>query len=395
MQKNLIAATALGIFAFTGHAAIAADTAGVTATEIKVGNTMPYSGPAAPYGTIGKAASAYIAVVNEQGGVAGHKIDFISLDDAYSPAKAVEQTRKLVEEIGVAFVFGSVGTATNLSVRQYLNDQKVPQLGILSGAGAFLDPAHYPFTMGGIPSYSLDGRMVAAYVLKHTPNAKIAVLYQNDDFGKDHLRGIKAGLGDKAAMIVKEASFEVGDPTVDSQVVSLQASGADALYIAGIPRGAAQAIRKADELGWKPSRFLTYTASPVGATLTLAGLDKSTGIVSHNYLKDPQDPAWNDDPEMKAYVAWMNKSYPQPDIKNGYIFSGYVLGVSLVAILRQCDGDFSRAHIMQVITHLDHLAIPGYLPGITLTTSPTNYEGTTTMRNMRFDGERWVLLEME
>jgi len=394
MQKKLAAMTALGILVIAGSS-YAADLPGVTATEIRIGNTMPYSGPAAPYGTLGKAATAYITMINEQGGVAGHKINFVSLDDQYTPPKTVEQTRKLVEEIGVAFIYGSVGTAANLSVRKYLNDNKVPQMGILSGASDWMHPDQFPYSMSGIASYQLDGQMVANYVLKHKPGAKIAVLYQNDDFGRDHLVGLKKGLGDKVGMIIKTESFEVADPTVDQQTVSLQSSGADVLYIVGIPKLMASAIRKADEIGWKPQRFMTYTGSPVAATLTLAGLERSKGIISHNNLKDPQDPTWANDPEMKAYVTWMNKYYPQPDIKNGYIYSGYVLGASLVKLLGMMNGDFSRENVMKVFTHLDHVTLPGYLPGITISTTPTDYMGLHAMRDMEFNGERWVLLDAD
>ncbi len=235
--------------------------------------------------------------------------------------------------------------------------------------------------------------MVAQYLLKHKPDAKIAVLYQNDDFGRDHFAGLKKALGDKhAGMVVKEATFEVADPTVDSQVVSLQSTGADALYVVGIPKLMAQAIRKVDGLGWKPLRFITYTGSPVAATPTLAGPPIFKGTISHNNLKDPQDPQWADDAEMKGYVAWMQKDFPQPDIKNGYIFSGWSLAASLVEILKMCNGDFSRENVMKTFTHLDHFRAPGLLPGITLTTTPTDYQEFQTMRNMVFDGQRWVLL---
>jgi branched-chain amino acid transport system substrate-binding protein len=373
-------------------AARAEDMTGVTATEIRIGNTMPYSGPAAPYGTAGKAMAAYIDTVNRAGGVAGHKIVFISRDDGYNPAKTVEQTRKLIEEDKVSFIYGGLGTAPSLSVRKYLNEHHVPQLGVASGAGAWNDPGHFPYSMNAIPFYSIDGRMTAAYILKHKPDAKIAVLYQNDDFGRDHLTGLKQGLGDKSGLIVKTASFEVADPTVDSQIIELRASGADTLYLAGIGKAMAQAIRKADELGWKPLRFLSYTASPVSATLIPAGLQRSTGIVSHNYGKDPQDPTWKDDAYIKDYIAWMQKDYPNPDIKNGYIAAGYGSAYTLVDFLKFCDGNFSREHIMYVVTHLKNYAPPGLLPGLTINTSPTDYAGYNAMRDMEFNGERWVLL---
>jgi branched-chain amino acid transport system substrate-binding protein len=373
--------------------AFAEDTTGVTATEIRIGNTVPYSGPAAPYGTLGRAISAYVDTVNRAGGVAGHKIVFISRDDAYSPPKTVEQTRKLVEEDHVAFIYGSVGTAANLSVRKYLNEHHVPQLSVLSGASTWNDPKDYPWSMSGIASYELDGRMVAQYLLKHKPNAKIAVVYQNDDFGRDHFTGLKKALGPAhAAMLVASTTFETTDPTVDSQTVQAQASGADTLYVVGIPKLMAQVIRKADGLGWKPLRFITYTGAPVAATPTLAGLQIFKGTISHNNLKDPQDPQWADDPEMKAYVDWMNKDFPKPDIKNGYIFSGWSLAGAMVDLLKMCDGNFSREHVMYVSTHLKNYRAPGLLPGITLSTSPTDYSEFQTMRNMQFDGARWVLL---
>jgi branched-chain amino acid transport system substrate-binding protein len=395
MQKLIAATTALGLIAFAGSA-LAADMTGVTATEIKIGNTMPYSGPAAPYGTLGRAMSAYFDTVNKAGGVAGHKIIFISRDDSYSPPKTVEQTRKLVEEDQVAFTYASVGTAASLSVRKYLNEKHVPQLSVLSGASTWNSPREYPFSMSGIASYELDGRMVAEYVLRHMPNAKIAVIYQNDDFGRDHFTGLKKALGDAhAGMLVKSTTFETTDPTVDSQVVEAQTTNADVLYVVGIPKLMAQVIRKADQLGWKPKRFITYTGAPVAATATLAGLQVFKGTISHNNLKDPQDPQWADDAEMKGYVAWMNADFPKPDIKNGYIFSGWSLAASLVEILKQCNGDFSRENVMKVFTHLHEFRAPGLLPGITLSTSPENYSEFQTMRNMEFDGARWVLLPAE
>jgi len=393
MQKILTVTAALGIGALCAQGALAEDMTGVTATEIKVGNTMPYSGPAAPYGTLGRAMAAYFDTVNRAGGVAGHKITFISLDDAYTPPRTVEQTRKLVEQEQVAFVYATVGTAASLSVRKYLNTKHVPQLSVLSGASTWNDPKTYPWSMSGIASYELDGRMVAQYILKHKPGAKIAVLYQNDDFGRDHITGLRKALGTKlGAMLVKESTFEVTDPTVDSQVVSLQTSGADTLYVVGIPKLMAQAIRKADELGWHPLRFITYTGAPVAATPTLAGLQVFKGTISHNNLKDPQDPQWANDPEMKSFVDWMNKDFSKPDIKNGYIFSGWALAKSLVDILKTCNGDFSRENVMKAFTHLHNFRAAGLLPGLTLSTSPTDYTEYQTMRNMEFDGARWVLL---
>jgi branched-chain amino acid transport system substrate-binding protein len=375
MQMNKwllsIAVSAVALPPITGSAD---DMTGVTATEIKIGNTMPYSGPAATQGTIGKAMSAYFNTFNRAGGVAGHKINFISLDDGYSPPKAVELTRRLVEQEHVAFIFAPHGTAPSLATRKYLNEHKVPQLNVLSGISTWNDPQHYPYSMGGIPSYIVDGKMVASYVLKHVANAKIAVLYQNDDLGRDHLAGLKRGLGDKVGMIVKEATFEVADPTVDSQVIELRASGADVLYIVALPKAAAQTIRKADEIGWKPLRFISYVAASISATLTPAGLNRSIGIVSHLGIKDPLDPTWKNDPFVKDYVAWMNSDFPNPDIKNGIIEGGYIVARTLV------------------VTHLKNFQQPGLLPGVTINTSPTDYTWVSVMRDIRFNGERWELL---
>lgn len=393
MRRTFAAVAALGIIAIAAPTR-AEDTTGVTSDSIKVGQTIAYSGPAAPYGTLGRALSAYIATVNRAGGVDGHKIDFISLDDAYSPPKTVEQTRKLVEEEHVDFIYASVGTAANLSVRKYLNEKHVPQLSVLSGASTWNDPKDYRYSMSGIPSYEVDGRMVAQYIFKHKPNAKIAVIYQNDDFGHDHFVGLKKALdaAHKDNLLVKVATFETTDPTVDSQTVEAQASGADALYIVGIPKLMAQVFRKADALGWHPLRFITYTGSPVAATPTLAGLQIFKGTISHNYLKDPQDPQWANDPEMKAYIAWMNRDFPAPDIKNGYIYAGYGLAADLVRILQLCHGNYSRQHVLDIVTHFHNFRPTGGLPGIAFNTSPTNYAEFQTMRNMEFDGARWVLL---
>ncbi|MGH6989830.1 MAG: ABC transporter substrate-binding protein, partial [Stellaceae bacterium] len=375
-MKMIAAAAALSLMLAAGHSALAEDMTGVTATSIKVGNTVPYSGPAAPYGTIGRAMTAYFNTVNRHGGVDGHKIIFLSRDDGYSPPKTVEQTRRLVEEDHVAFMYGSVGTATDMSVRKYLNSKHVPQLSILSGASIWNDPKQYPWSMSGIPSYELDGRMVAQYLLKHKPHAKIAVLYQNDDFGHDHFVGLQKALAKahRSKLLVKVETFEPTDPTVDSQIVSLQASGADVLYLAGIPKLMAEGMRKANEIGWHPLRFITYTGAPVAATPRLTGFKLFKGTISHNNAKDPQDPQWANDPEMKGYIAWMKKDYPQPDIRNGYIYAGWQLGAALVDILKMCKGNFSRQHIMYVFTHLHNFHPPGALPGIALNTSPTDYE---------------------
>jgi branched-chain amino acid transport system substrate-binding protein len=391
-----IAAASFACLACVSVSAAAENAPGITATEIKIGQTVAYSGPAAVYGTAGKAAAAYFAMINEHGGINRRKITLISVDDAYNPAKTVEQTRKLVEELGVALIFAPIGTAPVLATRQYLNDHKIPQLFAVSGASVIFDPVHHPWTMGGIASYALDGRMVAAYVLKHKPNAKIAVLYQNDDFGKDSLGGLKTGLGDKAeSMIVKEASYELSDPTVDSQIIALQESGADVFYNVTTPKTAAQAIRKGSDLNWKPLQFVTPASASIAATFVPAGLDKSVGIMSHIVIEDPQDPRWKDDPAIKNYVAWMERYYPKPDIKNGLISLGYFYAMFLTIILTQCGDDLSREHIMQVMTHLHALNVPMLMPGITVSTSPADYQMFKSMRNIRFDGKRWVLLDLD
>jgi len=393
MQKPLMLMAALGLTAVAVVAAPAADMPGVTATEIRIGNTTAYSGPAAPYGIFGRVMAAYFDTVNRAGGIAGHKITFISRDDAYTPARTVEQTRKLVEEDQVALIYGSEGTPTSLSVRHYLNVNGVPQLGVLSGASTWNDPRHYPWSMSGIASYALDGRMVARYLLRHRPGARIAVLYQDDDFGRDHIAGLRDTLGDKlGTTLAATATFEVSDPTVDSQVITLEASGADTFYLVGLPKLMAQAIRTADAIGWRPLRFITYTGASVATTPTLAGPRLFKGTISHNYLKDPQDPQWADDPEMRGFIAWMNRDFSSPDITNGYIFSAWSLAKSLVDILTLCNGDFSRDNIMKVATHLHNFRAAGLLPGLLLSTSPDNYAEFETMRNVQFDGQRWVLL---
>ena len=284
---------------------------GVSDSEIKIGNTMPYSGPASAYGVIGKAEAAYFAMINEQGGINGRKINFISRDDGYSPPKTVEQVRKLVEEDQVLFIFNPLGTPPNTAIRGYLNENKVPQLFVATGADKWNDPKHFPWTMGYQPSYRIEARIYGRYILKNLPNAKIAVLYQNDDFGKDYLIGLQEGLGDKAAkMIVATKTYETSDPTVDSQIVSLQGSGADVLLTAAIPKFAAQAIRKVYDIGWKPTHFMTNVSSSVGAVFRPAGPEKGIGIISAAYGKDPTDPQWKDAPDFKEWLAWMKKYNP-------------------------------------------------------------------------------------
>ena len=367
---------------------------GVSDYEIKIGQTMPYSGPVSAWGTIGRTELAYIKMINDRGGINGRKINLISLDDAYSPPKTVEQTRKLVEQDGVAFVFGALGTAANLAVRKYLNDHQVPQLFLLSGSGQFNDPEHFPWSIGIIPTYLLDGQTHAQYILAHRPNAKIAILYQNDDYGKAHVKGLKDGLGERAKdLVVSELSYEVSDPTIESQMVTLKASGANTLYVAAGPKFAAQAIRKASELSWRPLQFLTYTSQSISGVLEPAGLENAIGILSGSFAKDPTDPRWKDDPDMKEYFEWVQKYNPNSNGNDTFVAAGYQYAAALVLLLRQCGDDLSRQNIMRRATSLHDFTIPLLLPGITLNTSPVDYQPIKELRETRFNGNFWESVE--
>ena len=367
---------------------------GVSDYEIKIGQTMPYSGPVSAWGTIGRTELAYIKMINDRGGINGRKINLISLDDAYSPPKTVEQTRKLVEQDGVAFVFGALGTAANLAVRKYLNDHQVPQLFLLSGSGQFNDPEHFPWSIGIIPTYLLDGQTHAQYILAHRPNAKIAILYQNDDYGKAHVKGLKDGLGERAKdLVVSELSYEVSDPTIESQMVTLKASGANTLYVAAGPKFAAQAIRKASELSWRPLQFLTYTSQSISGVLEPAGLENAIGILSGSFAKDPTDPRWKDDPDMKEYFEWVQKYNLNSNGNDTFVAAGYQYAAALVLLLRQCGDDLSRQNIMRRATSLHDFTIPLLLPGITLNTSPVDYQPIKELRETRFNGKFWESVE--
>ncbi len=365
---------------------------GATDTEIKIGQTVPFSGPASVYASIGKTQAAYLKMINDQGGINGRKLNLIQYDDAYSPPKTVEQVRKLVEGDEVLFTFQLIGTPSNAAVQKYLNAKKVPQLLAGTGASRFTDPTNFPWTMGFNPNYQSEGRIYAKYILKNYPNAKIGIFYQNDDLGRDYIIGLKSGLGDKAAtMIVGEASYELTDPTVDSQIVKLKSLGADLLYDASTPKFAAQAIRKAADLTWKPVHILDINASPVSATLKPAGLDISKGIVSTNYGKDPGDPQWKDDPGLKAYFAFMDKYYPAGDKLNTVNTYGYSTAELLVHILRQCGDDLTRENIMRQAANIHNFTSSLALRGMTINTSPTDYRINKQMQMMKFDGERWEL----
>ncbi len=363
---------------------------GASDTEIRIGNINPYSGPASAYGLIGRTIGAYIAKVNAEGGINGRKIVWLSYDDAYNPAKAVEQTRRLVESDDVLAVFQSLGTPPNSAIQKYLNDRKVPQLFVAAGATRFGDPQHFPWTIGLQPSYQSEARIYAQYILAHHANGKIGVLYQNDDYGKDYLKGLKDGLAGKVP-VVAELPYETSDPTVDSQMVSLKASGADIFFNVATPKFAAQAIRKAAELGWTPVQFLNNVSYSVGSVLKPAGLDNAKGILSAAYYKDPTDPAWKDDAGFKAWLAFMDKYFPDGDRTSSFTAYGYIAAQVLVQVLKQCGNDLTRANVMKQAVSLHDFRLDMLLPGIGLTTSDTDYFPIEQMQMMRFDGERWQL----
>jgi ABC-type branched-subunit amino acid transport system substrate-binding protein len=365
---------------------------GVTDAEIKIGQTMPYSGAASAYGAIGKAEAAYFAMLNEQGGINGRKIRFLSLDDGYSPPKTVEQIRKLVEQEEVLLLFQTMGTATNNAIHKYVNEKKVPHLFLATGASLWADPEHFPWTMGWQPDLQTEGAIFAKDILKEKPHARIAVLYQNDDYGKDYLRGLRTGLaGDADKMIVAVASYESTDPNVDSQIVTLQASGAEIFFNVSSPKFAAQAIRKAYDIGWKPRQYLTSGSSSVAAVLQPAGLEKSLGIISAGYIKDPTDLQWHDDQSYKEWLGWMRKYNADADVADRFNVYGYSAAQTLVQVLQQCGDDLTRENVMRQAANLKDLQLPMMLPGILINTSSTNFRPIRQMQLQRFDGERWVL----
>jgi ABC-type branched-subunit amino acid transport system substrate-binding protein len=364
---------------------------GATDTEIKIGNIMPYSGPASSYGVIGKSEAAYFNKINAEGGINGRKIKFISYDDAYSPPKAIEQARKLVESDEVLLIFQPLGTPSNAAIQKYMNARKVPQLFVASGATKWGDPKHFPWTMGFQPNYQSEGRIYAKYILEHFPNGKIAVFWQNDDAGKDQVKGLRDGLGDKANMIIADKSYEVSDPTIDSQIVALHDSGADIFFSWAAPKGSAQAIRKVGELGWKPKFFLANTATSVAAVLKPAGLQYAKDIISTAYLKDPTDPAWKDDAGVKVWREFMDKYYPDGDKANANNVYGYVQAQAMVQVLKQCGDDLTRANVMKQAANLKDFSTDMMLPGIKVNTSSTDFFPIEQMQLMKFDGEAWRL----
>ncbi len=364
---------------------------GVSDTEIKIGNTMPYSGPLSTAGTIGRAEAAYFQMLNEHGGVNGRKVSFISLDDAYSPPKTVEDVRRLVEEDKVLAVFGIIGTPTAAAVQRYLNDRHVPELFIQSGAPRFADPQHFPWTMSISPGYVDEARAYAKYILEAKPDGKIGVLYQDDDFGRAYIDGLKQGLGDRAAeMIVMEAAYQPTDPTVDSQIVSLQASGADVLLTAAIPRMAAQTIRKVYDIGWKPLHIVIFAAANIPTVLKPAGLEKSVGLISAGWVMQPGDPRWEHNPDYEAYIAFMKQYYPRGDANDPANLAGYGWAYALAHVLKQCGDDLTRENLMYQATHMKDFHVPSMLPGIVMNTSPTDYRPIKQFVLERFDGRTWV-----
>ncbi len=390
---HLLSATTLAVAlsASSAYAQKKYDT-GATDTEIKIGQTVPFSGPASAYSSIGKAQAAYFKMINEQGGINGRKINLIQYDDAYSPPKAVEQVRKLVESDEVLLTFQIVGTPSNAAVQKYLNSKKVPQLFAATGASKFTDPKNFPWTLGFNPNYQTEGRIYGQYILKNHPDAKIGILYQNDDLGRDYLTGIKAGLGDKAAkMIVAEASYEVTDPTIDSQVLKIKDAGADLFFSASTPKQAAQAIKKIAEVGWHPVQIVDINATSVGAVLQPAGLEASKGLISTNYGKDPSDPQWKDDPGMKHYFDFMAKYYPEGDKNSNFNTYGYSTAQLMAHVLKQCGDDLTRENVIKQATNLKNVELDMSLPGMKANTTENDYRVNKQMQMMKFNGERWEL----
>ncbi|WP_295845115.1 ABC transporter substrate-binding protein [Tardiphaga sp.] len=364
---------------------------GASDSEIKIGNIMPYSGPASSYASIGKSEAAYFRMINEQGGINGRNINFISYDDGYSPPKTVEQARKLVESDEVLLIFNPLGTATNSAIQKYMNNKKVSQLFVSSGASKWADPKNFPWTMGWSPSYQNEGRIWAAWILKNHPDAKIGVMFQNDDMGKDYLAGVRGGLGDKAnTMIVVQTSFETSSPTVDSQIVQIRAANPEIFLNIGSPKFAAQAIKKAGELGWRPIQLLVNVSQSVASVIRPAGFDNAQGVISAGYMKDPTDPQWKDDPTIKEWSAFMDKYYPDGDKSDIYTLYGFGVARTLAHVLKQSGDNLTRENVMKQATSLDY-EVGIFLPGTRVKTSATDYSPLQQLQMMRFKGERWEL----
>lgn len=387
MQRRTLLAASAALLATPrlGHAV----TVGVTATEIKIGNFMPYSGPASAYGVIGRGDAAFFKMVNDQGGVGGRQINFISYDDGYSPPRAVEQTRRLVEQDHVALLFHTLGTPSNSAIVRYTNQRRVPHLFLATGADKWGNYQDTPWTIGWQPSYRTEAQIYAKYMLEQKPNAKIALLYQNDDFGKDYVTGVKDVLGGRFDGMVTTASYEVTDPTVDSQVVSLRGSGADVMITAATPKFAAQTIRKVHDIGWQPMHFLSNVSISIAAVMRPAGPERGVGIITSAYQKDVTDPSWANDPGMNGWREWMRKYLPEGDITDSGYATAYNASTTMLQVLKQCEGDFSRENIMRQVANLHGLEVPLLLPGIKVNTSPTNFHPIRHMQLQKWSGEHW------
>ncbi|MGX1319238.1 branched-chain amino acid transport system substrate-binding protein [Bradyrhizobium sp. USDA 377] len=364
---------------------------GASDTEIRIGNIMPYSGPASAYAAIGRTEEAYFNKINAEGGINGRKIKFISYDDGYSPPKTVEQARKLVESDGVLLIFGSLGTSTNGAIRKYMNEKKVPQLFVASGASKWNDPKQYPWTMGWQPSYASEARIYAKYIMKEKPDAKIGVLYQNDDFGKDYLKGLKEGLGPKASMIVMEDSYDTSEPAIDEHVVKLKASGADVFISITTPKFAAQAIKKAAEINWHPMHIISNVSASVGGVLEPAGIEVSQGILSATYAKDGSDPQWNADDGMKKFYNFLVQYEPKANKLDAGVVFGYAAAQTMVKVLQMCGDDLTRENVMKQAASITDFAPDTLLPGIKINTAPDNFAPIEQLQMMRFKGRKWEL----
>jgi branched-chain amino acid transport system substrate-binding protein len=392
MTRSTVTLSLVAALAMTLLAGLAgAQTPGVTATEIKIGNIAPYSGPASAYGTIGKVIGAWFRKVNDEGGIAGRKIKYISEDDGYSPPKALEMARKLVEQEQVLFIVNSLGTPSNSAIHKYMNQKKVPQLFVATGATKWGDPENFPWTMGWAPSYQAEARIYALYILKNIPDAKVAVLYQNDDFGKDYLKGLRDTFGaDAKKLIVAQQTYEVSDPMVDSQIVNLKQSGANVLVNISTPKAAVQSIKKMYEIGWKPVHLMNVNGASAGAVLKVAGAEASKGILTATPYKDATDPQWKNDPGFKEYAEFMKKYYPEAALEDGNNDYGMMVAQTAVQVLKQCGTDLSRENVMKQAANIKKLSLGMLLPGITINTSPTDYFPLEQMQMARFDGERWT-----
>jgi branched-chain amino acid transport system substrate-binding protein len=391
-RRLALASAALFTVAASSSAALAQKKydIGATDTEIKIGNIMPYSGPASAYGVIGKTEEAYFRKINAEGGINGRKINFISYDDGYSPPKTVEQARKLIESDEVLLIFNSLGTAMNSAIQKYMNSKKIPQLFVATGATKWNEPKEFPWTMGWQPNYQSETQIYAKYILKEYPSAKIAVMYQNDDYGKDYLKGLKDGLGAKAAsMIVAEESYETSEPTIDTHIVKLKSTNADVFLNIASPKFAAQAIKKMAEVQWKPVHFLNNVSASIGGVITPAGQDNSQGIISSAYLKDPTDPQWKSDAGMKAWNEFLDKYFPEANRTDASVIYGYTVSQTLVHVLKQCGDNLTRENVMKQAASIKDLELGGLLPGVKVNTSATDFAPLSQLQLMRFKGDTW------